>query len=77
MKLENHLRTDNLEKINKIRKEKLSKRDLRELMGTNRDTYKRGRGGATRRKWNFPMLKYNKKHREWHDDWEEIEWHTT
>lgn len=50
MKLENHLRTDNLEKINKIRKEKLSKRDLRELMGTNRDTYKRGRGGATRRK---------------------------
>ena len=49
MKLENHLRTDNLEKINKIRKEKLSKQDLRELMGTNRDTYKR-RNGAIRRK---------------------------
>lgn len=42
MKLENHLRTDT--------KEKLSKHDLRELMGTNRDTYKRGRGGAIRRK---------------------------
>ena len=49
MKLENHLRTDNLEKINKIKKEKLSNRDLRELMGTNRDTYKR-HNGAIRRK---------------------------
>jgi len=49
MKLKDHLRTDNLEKINKIRKEKLSKQDLRELMGTNRDTYKR-HNGAIRRK---------------------------
>jgi hypothetical protein len=49
MKLENHLRTNNLEKLNKIRKEKLSKHDLRELMGTNRDTYKR-HNGAIRRK---------------------------
>lgn len=50
MKLENHLRTDTKEKLNKVRKEKLFKHDLRELMGTNRDTYKRGRGGAMRRK---------------------------
>jgi hypothetical protein len=49
MKLENHLRTDNLEKLKKVRKEKLSKHDLRELMGTNRDTYKR-HNGAIRRK---------------------------
>ncbi|MEK4713458.1 hypothetical protein [Sporosarcina sp. FSL K6-5500] len=31
-------------------KERLSDRDLRELMGTNRDTYKRGKGGAIRKK---------------------------
>ena len=30
--------------------EKLSARDLAELMGTNRDTYRRGTGGAIRRK---------------------------
>lgn len=49
MKLKDHLRTDNLEKLKKVRKEKLSKQDLRELMGTNRDTYKR-HNGAIRRK---------------------------
>jgi hypothetical protein len=49
MKLENHLRTDTKEKLKKVRKEKLSKHDLRELMGTNRDTYKR-HNGAIRRK---------------------------
>jgi len=49
MKLKDHLRTDTKEKLNKIKKEKLSKHDLRELMGTNRDTYKR-HNGAIRRK---------------------------
>ena len=36
-------------KKNKKKSEKLSKQDLRELMGTDRDTYCR-RGGAIRRK---------------------------
>lgn len=49
MKIKNHLSTNNLEKLKAIKKEKLSKRDLRELMGTNRDTYKR-HNGAIRRK---------------------------
>ncbi|MCT6831631.1 MULTISPECIES: hypothetical protein [Bacillus amyloliquefaciens group] len=30
--------------------QKLSKRDLEDLMGVNRPTYKRGRGGAFRQK---------------------------
>jgi len=31
-------------------KEKLSPNDLKELMGENRQTYKRGKGGSIRRK---------------------------
>ena len=31
-------------------KEKLSPNDLKDLMGENRQTYKRGKGGAVRRK---------------------------
>lgn len=31
-------------------KEKLSDKDLRELMGVNRDTFGRGKGGAIRRR---------------------------
>jgi hypothetical protein len=34
----------------KRRKEKLSHNEILELMGVHRDTYKRGRGGALRRK---------------------------
>ncbi|MGY3717050.1 hypothetical protein ACWE42_16170 [Sutcliffiella cohnii] len=34
----------------KKKEEKLSDKDLRELMGTNRPTYARGRGGAYRQK---------------------------
>ncbi|AST93019.1 hypothetical protein BC6307_18020 [Sutcliffiella cohnii] len=34
----------------KKKEEKLSDQDLRELMGTNRPTYARGRGGAYRQK---------------------------
>ncbi|WNF36603.1 hypothetical protein RJD24_19620 [Bacillaceae bacterium IKA-2] len=34
----------------KISEEKLSPYDLKELMGQNRQTYKRGKGGAVRRK---------------------------
>ncbi|WBL16434.1 hypothetical protein [Sutcliffiella sp. NC1] len=36
--------------LSKKKEEKLSDRDLRELMGTNRPTYARGRGGAYRQK---------------------------
>ncbi|WP_416149484.1 hypothetical protein ACM26V_00345 [Salipaludibacillus sp. HK11] len=35
-------------KDKKKKSEKLSKADLHELMGTNRPTYNRGRGGAFR-----------------------------
>lgn len=31
-------------------KERLSERDLKELMGLNRDTYARGKGGAIRKR---------------------------
>ncbi len=36
--------------VKKKRKEKITRRDLIELMGINRDIYKRGKGGAWRRK---------------------------
>ena len=48
MKLKDHLRTDNLEKIKAIKKEKLSKHDLRELMGSDNRGLKRSKGGAYR-----------------------------
>jgi hypothetical protein len=32
------------------KKEQLSEKDIKELMGTNRPTYKRGKGGAIRNK---------------------------
>jgi hypothetical protein len=48
MKVENHLRTDTKEKLNKVRKEKLSKHDLRELMGSDNRGLKRSKGGAYR-----------------------------
>jgi arsenate reductase-like glutaredoxin family protein len=48
MKLENHLRTDTKEKLNKVSKEKLSKHDMLELMGSNNRVLKRGKGGAYR-----------------------------
>lgn len=35
--------------IKSVRKERLSERELRELMGTNRDTFKRHRGSVRRR----------------------------
>ncbi len=43
---------ENLQKLRhpKKKKEKFSDYDLRDLMGVNRDTYKRGKGGAIRRK---------------------------
>lgn len=34
----------------KYYKEKLSRRDIEELMGVNRNVYKRGKGGALRSK---------------------------
>ncbi|MED3792110.1 hypothetical protein P4571_06635 [Niallia alba] len=50
MKLENHLRTDTKEKLNKIKnsKNKLNERDVHELMGSNKRGMKRGKGGAYR-----------------------------
>lgn len=60
MKMEDHLSSDtkksmyqksNQNKSSKPKKkEKLSKRDLVDLMGMNKDRYGRGRGGAIRRK---------------------------
>jgi hypothetical protein len=39
-----------LKKQNKHKTEQYSKREILELMGVNRPTYKRGKGGAIRRK---------------------------
>jgi hypothetical protein len=49
MKFAEHLKEEDKNKLNKLKPKKLSDRDLRELMGINRDTYKRNRG-AIRRK---------------------------
>lgn len=62
MKIADHLSKEQKQKLNKVKspkkktskpkqkkKEKLSFRDIEELMGTRRDTYER-RNGAVRRK---------------------------
>lgn len=50
MKIEHHLSDKQKKQLNEIKKqEKLSRRDLEDLMGTKRDTFKRVRG-AVRRK---------------------------
>lgn len=41
---------DNYSAIQKKVKEKLSSRDLKDLMGCNRGTYTRGKGGAFRQR---------------------------
>ncbi|MFD2046026.1 hypothetical protein ACFSTA_12450 [Ornithinibacillus salinisoli] len=46
MKLKNHLSKEQLHKLQKLKKEE--KVNWHELMGVNRDTYKRGKGGAIR-----------------------------
>ncbi len=58
MKLADHLNANQKEQLNKIKakkrkrtkKKKPEKVDWAEIMGTNRDTYRRGKGGAIRRK---------------------------
>lgn len=65
MKLSDHLDKNTKSRLNNIKdnkksryrnkrckktKEKFSERDIRELMGEFKDTYKRSRGGAIRRK---------------------------
>jgi hypothetical protein len=50
MKKKDHLGKNTKTKTNHKSKERLSERDIIELMGMKRDTYKRGRGGAIRRK---------------------------
>ncbi|MGZ0131874.1 hypothetical protein ACXKZH_07120 [Priestia megaterium] len=49
MKIKNHLNTDQLRQLEKMgkRKEKVNWKDV---MGMNRQTLKRGRGGAMKRK---------------------------
>ncbi len=49
MKVKNHLNTEQLRHLEKMgkRKEKVNWKDI---MGTNRQTLKRGRGGAMKRK---------------------------
>lgn len=49
MKLGDHLNKDMKKQLNKIGKPKLSRKDVEELMGKNRQTLKRGKGGALRR----------------------------
>jgi hypothetical protein len=52
MRIEDHLSDEQKQKLNKVKspkKEKLSTKDIEELMGTRRDTYER-RNGAVRRK---------------------------
>jgi hypothetical protein len=62
MRLEDHLDPATRDRLNKIRRRKKNKvkkdplkrhyseRELKELMGLNRDRYERGRGGSLRRK---------------------------
>jgi hypothetical protein len=52
MQLEDHLSKDDKKKLDELKspkKEVLTRKELEELMGKNRDTYKRV-GGAVRRK---------------------------
>jgi len=48
--MKNTRRLKNLSSKSKRKPEKLTDIDLKELMGQNRQTYKRGKGGAVRRK---------------------------
>ena len=49
MKVADHLNKNTKKQLNQMNKPKLSRRDVEELMGVRRDTYKRNRG-AIRRK---------------------------
>ncbi|WP_257063461.1 hypothetical protein [Priestia megaterium] len=49
MKVKNHLNTDQLRHLEKMGKPK-EKVNWKDIMGTNRQTLKRGRGGAMKRK---------------------------
>ena len=48
-KLRDHLSDDEIKKLRAKKKEKLSMRDVMELMGVRRDTYKRVRGSIRRK----------------------------
>ncbi|WP_169749082.1 hypothetical protein [Ornithinibacillus californiensis] len=52
MKLADHLSREHRKKLNKHRHKKQRKErvDWNDIMGVNRDTYRRGRGGVIRRK---------------------------
>ena len=49
-RLNNNTRTELKKLSSKPKPEKLTDKDLVELMGQNRQTYKRGKGGAVKRK---------------------------
>ncbi|MDC7762461.1 hypothetical protein POL82_03140 [Priestia aryabhattai] len=49
MKVKNHLNTEQLSHLEKMAKPK-EKVNWKNIMGTNRQTLKRGRGGAMKRK---------------------------
>jgi len=49
MKIKNHLNTEQLSHLEKMGKYK-EKINWRDIMGTNKQTLKRGRGGAMKRK---------------------------
>lgn len=48
MRIADHLNKEQKKKLDKLKKEE--KIDWKEIMGMNRDTYKRGKGGAMRRR---------------------------
>lgn len=49
MKIHDRLSKEELRQLNRLKKEQLSNHDIKELMGINRDTYKK-QNGAWRRK---------------------------
>ncbi|QAS52824.1 hypothetical protein [Halobacillus litoralis] len=49
-KRKNNIKTPSPKKKRKRKSESYSQRDIEELMGINRPTYRRGRGGAIKQK---------------------------
>jgi hypothetical protein len=47
LKVVDHLSKEQKQRLEKLKREKLSPRDLRELMGEDRPTYKRKHGAVT------------------------------
>jgi IS30 family transposase len=46
LKIVDHLTKEQKQRLDKLRREKISNREIEELMGTRQQTYKRNRHGA-------------------------------